>query len=108
MMTDRKILDMLPGRQPQVSFTCDKEDGECGFEFWVAEVESFYCALDTCKSSIDIGYDKNTTSYKCDHIKCKCIPGRFLCGEDGSVGRHSFLFSVYHEYAYSSILLLCF
>lgn len=77
---------MLPNRPPQVSFSCDKEAGECGFEFWVAQVESFYCALDTCESSIEVGYDKNITSYKCDTIKCKCIPGRFLCGEDGSVG----------------------
>lgn len=83
---DRKILDMLPDRPPQVSFSCDNSDGTCGFEFWVAQVESFYCALDNCTSTTKIEFNKNTTSHKCEHIKCKCVPGRFLCGEDGSVG----------------------
>lgn len=90
-VTNRKILDMLPNRAPQVSFSCDRQDATCGFEFWVAEVESFYCTLDTCKSSLEVGYDTNSTSYKCQNIQCKCVPGRFLCGEDGSVDIGDFL-----------------
>lgn len=84
---DRKILDMLPGRPPQVTFSCDHDAATCDFQFWTAQVESFYCALDTCKSTRRIGYDYNTTLYSCDNIKCSCVPGRFICGEDGSVGK---------------------
>ena len=84
--TDRKILDMLPGRPPQVTFSCDKTEATCDFQFWTAQVESFYCALDTCKTEVVPGYDFNTTSYNCEKIKCSCVPGRFICGEDGSVG----------------------
>ena len=54
-------------------------------------MESFYCALDTCSWSAENDYDRNTTSYKCDHIKCKCIPGRMLCGEEGSIDIGDFL-----------------
>lgn len=31
-VTNRKILDILDGRRPQVTFTCDAEDATCGFE----------------------------------------------------------------------------
>ncbi|KAI5990869.1 hypothetical protein F5J12DRAFT_862567 [Pisolithus orientalis] len=70
-ITNRKILDMLPGRPPQVTFSCDNATSTCSFQFWTAQQESFYCALDACT--------------------CKCIPGRFLCGEDGSVDISDFL-----------------
>ena len=83
---DRKIVDMLPGRPPQVTFSCDKLSHKCDFQFWTAQVESFYCALDQCSSENKPGYNANTTIYACDLIKCRCIPGRFICGEDGSVG----------------------
>ncbi|KAF9507579.1 hypothetical protein BS47DRAFT_1373861 [Hydnum rufescens UP504] len=90
-ITNRKILDMLPGRPPQVTFSCNRADETCGFEFWIGKVESFYCALDTCTTSIDVGYDGNITSYKCDHIKCSCIPGKMLCGEADSIDISEFL-----------------
>lgn len=32
--------------------------------------------------------DSNQTNYKCGKIQCSCIPGRFLCGEDGSVSAY--------------------
>ncbi|KAJ3492742.1 hypothetical protein NMY22_g20309 [Coprinellus aureogranulatus] len=83
--TDRKILDMLPDRPPQVTFSCNKADSTCGFQFWTAQVESFYCGLSSCTSSLQIGYDSNTTTYECEEVKCKCVPGRFICGEAGSV-----------------------
>jgi len=79
---------MLPGRPPQVTFSCDKQDATCDFQFWTAQVESFYCALDTCKTEVITGYDSNVTSYQCKKMKCSCVPGRFICGEDGSVGRY--------------------
>ena len=74
---------MLPGRPPQVTFNCDRIDKTCAFQFWTAQVESFYCALDECTTSSS---NSNTTRYACKKIKCSCVPGRFICGENGSVG----------------------
>ncbi|TFK93640.1 hypothetical protein K466DRAFT_537493 [Polyporus arcularius HHB13444] len=90
-VTNRKILDMLPDRPPQVTFSCDKESDMCHFQFWTAQVESFYCQLSECDSRLDPGVDKNTTVYACEHIECKCVPGRFICGEDGSLDITDFL-----------------
>lgn len=90
-VTNRKILDMLPDRPPQVTFSCDSSDATCSFQFWTAEVESFYCALEECTSSNRPGYNTNTTIYDCNKIKCSCVPGRFICGEDGSLDISDFL-----------------
>ncbi|KAF8339814.1 uncharacterized protein EI90DRAFT_2967001 [Cantharellus anzutake] len=90
-VTNRKILDMLPGRPPQVSFNCEKDGGTCAFQFWIGKVESFYCALDNCTTSAEIGYNQNITNSACDHIKCSCIPGKMLCGEEGSIDISDFL-----------------
>lgn len=88
---DRKILDMLPDRPPQVSFSCDASSATCQFQFWIGGVESFYCALDDCAQSIDVGPEgkNNVTKAVCDTMKCKCVPGKMLCGESGSVGTPS-------------------
>ena len=91
---------MLPGRPPQVTFSCDSHDGTCAFQFWTAQVESFYCALEECSSENVPGYDTNSTVYACEKIKCSCVPGRFICGEDGSVGESIFhrpIFFIYLE-----------
>ena len=88
MHKDRKIIDMLPDRPPQVTFSCDSSDNTCAFQFWTAQVESFYCALDQCITSSSTEYNGNITSYDCKKIKCSCVPGRFICGEDGSVGAY--------------------
>lgn len=88
-VTNRKILDMLPDRPPEVTFSCDKGEGSCSFQFWTAQVESFYCSLSECVSSMEVGTSKNTTKYDCQNIQCKCVPGRFICGEDGSLGASS-------------------
>ncbi|KAL1949551.1 hypothetical protein VTO73DRAFT_8432 [Trametes versicolor] len=90
-VTNRKILDMLPDRPPQVTFSCEKDTESCHFQFWTAQVESFYCELQECSSRIEHGYDKNSTYYDCDKIQCKCVPGRFICGEDGSLDITDFL-----------------
>ena len=58
---------------------------------WVDQVESFYCALDTCSWRAEADYDHNSTTYNCEHVKCKCIPGRMLCGEEGSIDIGDFL-----------------
>ncbi|TDL25520.1 hypothetical protein BD410DRAFT_784517 [Rickenella mellea] len=90
-VTNRKILDQLAGRIPRVTFSCDTMDKTCKFQFWVDQGESFYCGLDTCTTNVKVGYDRNTTEYACDLMKCACIPGRFLCGEDGSIDLTDFL-----------------
>ncbi|QRW17704.1 ABC transporter [Rhizoctonia solani] len=90
-VTNRKILDMLPDRPPQVTFSCNNEDSTCAFQFWIGQVESFYCALDQCENSLKVGYDSNTTTYHCDKIKCQCVTGRMLCGEEGSIDIGDFL-----------------
>lgn len=77
---------MLPDRPPQVTFTCDAPSSTCGFQFWIGKVESFYCGLSNCTSHLDVGYDSNFTEYTCQDMNCACIPGKMLCGEDGSVG----------------------
>ena len=42
------------------------------------------------------GKNTNTTTYACEKIQCKCVPGRFICGEDGSIGeRHIGLLPLY-------------
>lgn len=92
-VTNKKIVDILDGRRPQVTFTCNNDGGNetCAFEFWVEHKESFYCSLDTCTSSTDNSYDQNSTNYRCENVECKCIPDRMLCGENGSVDITDFL-----------------
>ncbi|KAF7289666.1 ABC transporter protein [Mycena chlorophos] len=91
-VTNRKIIDQVGADRPvQVTFSCDKQDAECQFQFWVDQKESFYCALDQCTSRPSNEYATNGTTYDCEHIKCNCIPGRFICGEDGSVNIDDFL-----------------
>ncbi|KAL1975489.1 hypothetical protein VTN31DRAFT_3881 [Thermomyces dupontii] len=90
-VTNRKIVDQLKDRKPQVTFSCEAEYHTCNFQFWVGEVESFYCALDTCQWGMDVTYDRNETHYRCENVKCQCIPGRMLCGEAGSIDIGEFL-----------------
>ncbi|KAK7525409.1 ATP-binding cassette sub-family G member 2 [Phyllosticta citriasiana] len=90
-ITNRKILDQLKEQKPQATFSCNAETEECNFQFWVDQKESFYCALDDCAFSATAEPDKNTTKYRCENIKCRCIPGRMLCGEEGSIDIGDFL-----------------
>ncbi|KAL0081558.1 putative ABC transporter [Phycomyces blakesleeanus] len=84
-VTNRKILDQLKTQIPQVTFSCNKPDETCDFQFWVDQVESFYCHLNTCAFEQEHGYDKNTTKYTCETIDCRCIKDEMLCGKDGSI-----------------------
>ncbi|KAF2868003.1 hypothetical protein BDV95DRAFT_501553 [Massariosphaeria phaeospora] len=90
-ITNRKILDQLKDQKPQATFSCNQEAEECNFQFWVDQRESFYCALDTCSASWTAERDRNITEYQCDNIKCACVPGRMLCGEQGSIDIGDFL-----------------
>ncbi|CCM00070.1 uncharacterized protein FIBRA_02097 [Fibroporia radiculosa] len=87
-VTNRKILDMLPDRPPEVTFSCNREAKTCQFQFWTAQEESFYCGLNNCKSTMDA---MNATRYECENIDCSCVPGRFICGENGSIDLTDFL-----------------
>ena len=88
---NRKIIDQLKDRKPQITFSCNAEDETCNFQFWIGRDESFYCGLDTCKYETKNAYDRNSTKYTCEHIQCACIPDRMLCGEAGSVDIGEFL-----------------
>ncbi|CAH7672122.1 hypothetical protein PPACK8108_LOCUS6909, partial [Phakopsora pachyrhizi] len=72
-VSNRKILDMLPGRLPQVSFMCDIPTSTCQFQFWIGSVESFYCSFKECSRSIQFGYEGqlNITRQDCQRMKCK-------------------------------------
>ncbi|ORZ31938.1 hypothetical protein BCR44DRAFT_62443 [Catenaria anguillulae PL171] len=116
-VTNPKILTLLQGQHPQVSLSCNATGGtppapnsqlafelaqqlqddpnatpaplaRCGFQFWIAGDESFYCDLDQCVGTISTD---NATSYDCRKIRCECMPGRMLCGKDGSVDIRDFL-----------------
>ena len=50
--------------------------------------ESFYCGLEQCTIHGEATYNSNITKYDCEKIRCSCIPGRMLCGEDGSVSKY--------------------
>lgn len=88
-VTNEKILQTLGNKKPQVTFSCDKNERTCNFQFWIDQIESFYCGLDTCSFSYQL--DANTTKYTCENAKCKCIPGTMLCGANGSIDIGEFL-----------------
>ncbi|RKP36699.1 ABC-2 type transporter [Dimargaris cristalligena] len=90
-VTNRKILDMLPGEPPQVTFSCNRDVATCSFQFWIKELESFYCKLSECHFSEDRSYDRNSTYYQCDKVSCDCMADRKLCGEAGSIDITDFL-----------------
>lgn len=88
-VTNEKIIQILDGKKPQISFECDKNKDYCNFQFWIDEIESFYCGLDTCTFDYDL--NKNTSHYTCDNAYCSCIPGTMLCGKSGSIDISEFL-----------------
>ncbi|ORY03173.1 ABC transporter [Basidiobolus meristosporus CBS 931.73] len=90
-VTNKKIIDMLPNQPPQVTFNCNANEKTCGFQFWIDQIESFYCTLDHCKFREDHSYDGNATYYTCPNIRCKCMPGQILCGQEGSIDISEFL-----------------
>ncbi|KAI9848940.1 MAG: hypothetical protein M1838_000320 [Thelocarpon superellum] len=90
-VTNRKILDLLKEDKPQVTFSCNAERADCNFQFWVDQQESFYCALDECSIKNHNDYDRNSTQYDCEHIKCQCVPDRILCGQEDSIDISDFL-----------------
>ncbi|KAK9469899.1 hypothetical protein V1512DRAFT_21213 [Lipomyces arxii] len=90
-VTNRQIIDILDGPLPQVTFSCNRTSEDCNFQFWIGEVESFYCELSSCRFSTEHTPNTNITHYDCDDIECSCIPDRMLCGQDGSIDITDFL-----------------
>lgn len=90
-ITNRKILDQLKKQKPQATFSCNAGRQECNFQFWVDQKESFYCALDACDWKAEATSTQNKTTYRCENIKCKCVPGRMLCGSQNSIDISDFL-----------------
>ncbi|CAH6719767.1 probable ATP-dependent permease [[Candida] jaroonii] len=88
-VTNKKIISILNGKKPQVTFSCNKTAGACDFQFWIDQKESFYCDLNKC--SFDYDLKKNSTNYQCEEVMCKCLPERMLCGEAGSIDISEFL-----------------
>lgn len=88
-VTNEKIVKILDGRKPQVTFSCNKTAAVCDFQFWIDQKESFYCDLSKCDYQYDL--NKNSTHYKCEKAQCSCLPGRMLCGENGSIDISDFL-----------------
>ncbi|KAJ7366474.1 hypothetical protein DFH08DRAFT_168098 [Mycena albidolilacea] len=92
-VTNRLILQEAEGQPVQATFSCDARSETCAFQLWIAEVESFYCALEECvakTASTSEGFVKSTT-YACEQMKCSCVPGRIICGKEGSVDITEFL-----------------
>ena len=88
-VTNKKILEILRGLVPQVSFSCDKKNENCNFQFWIDQIESFYCGLDEC--TFEYNLQRNTSHYTCEKAQCTCIPGTMLCGKNGSIDISDFL-----------------
>jgi ABC-type multidrug transport system ATPase subunit/ABC-type multidrug transport system permease subunit len=88
-VTNQKIVAILNGKKPQATFSCDRANALCDFQFWIDERELFYCDLQQC----DFGYNlrANTTHYACLQVACQCLPGRMLCGESGLIDISEFL-----------------
>ncbi|KAF3933477.1 hypothetical protein ABW19_dt0204080 [Dactylella cylindrospora] len=90
-VTNKKIQDQLGDQIAEVTFSCQKEVETCNFQFWVDKEESFYCALDKCDFDMDFTASSNISHYSCETVKCKCIPGRMMCGKEGSLDISEFL-----------------
>ncbi|KAJ2065542.1 (ABC) transporter [Coemansia sp. S155-1] len=79
---NKDLSRYLPdGVTPKMTFGCNKNSSSCDAQFWVNGKEAFYCDLDNC--NIGTWGAASTASIACQRMKCKCIPGRFLCGNYG-------------------------
>ncbi|KAL5039223.1 hypothetical protein BDV3_002607 [Batrachochytrium dendrobatidis] len=82
-VTNKAIVDTLKGKKPQLTLNCDKESSVCEFQFWAAEVESFYCKMQECSFTQEHTPTLNITTFECPHMQCKCFPERLLCESNG-------------------------
>ncbi|EGF77988.1 hypothetical protein BATDEDRAFT_13539 [Batrachochytrium dendrobatidis JAM81] len=82
-VTNKAIVDTLKGKKPQLTLNCDKESSVCEFQFWAAEVESFYCKMQECSFTQEHTPTLNITTFECPHMQCRCFPERLLCESNG-------------------------
>ncbi|GME71172.1 unnamed protein product [Ambrosiozyma monospora] len=68
-VTNEKIVSMLNGKKAEVTFSCNKTEASCNFQFWIAQQESFFCELNKCDYQYDL--QSNNTHYKCSDVACK-------------------------------------
>lgn len=68
-VTNRKIIDQLDPKIPEVTFSCHREDKTCAFQcitlclgiavdglVWVDQKESFYCSLNDCDFALGLSH----------------------------------------------------
>ncbi|KAJ2460697.1 (ABC) transporter [Coemansia sp. RSA 2424] len=79
---NKDLSRYLPeGITPKMTFGCNKNSSSCDAQFWVNGKEAFYCDLGHC--SIGKWGAASTAAIACQKMTCRCIPGRFLCGNYG-------------------------
>ncbi|KAI8917509.1 hypothetical protein DFJ77DRAFT_456678 [Powellomyces hirtus] len=82
-VTNDAIVKQLEGKKPEITYTCDAPSGNCQFQFWADEKESFFCQLSDCSTSQEYEDKVNRTTIQCGKMKCDCYPGRLLCDPHG-------------------------
>ncbi|KAJ3036219.1 hypothetical protein HDV00_002973 [Rhizophlyctis rosea] len=65
---NKNIVDVLEGKKPEITYSCNATAKTCNFQFWADEKESFFCGLEECN---------------CGKMACRCYPGRLLCEKGG-------------------------
>ncbi|KAI8816711.1 putative ABC transporter [Fimicolochytrium jonesii] len=83
---NKRILDMLNGPKPEITYSCSGPESTCNFQFWVDEKESFYCDMSECNSKQVYVDDKLHTTIECGKMHCSCYPNRLLCGDTDGHG----------------------
>ncbi|KAJ9079548.1 FAD-dependent urate hydroxylase [Entomophthora muscae] len=79
-VTNKNVVSKLKGR-PEVTFSCNRTEAACDFQFWVSGDQSFGCSLSECEYE-DLKHPPSSTEdfgAKCKKITCSCIPERYLC-----------------------------
>jgi hypothetical protein len=53
-ITNKDIIKKIEDggkRKPQISWSCNAATAKCNFQFWVDELESFFCGLEDCAAT---------------------------------------------------------
>ena len=69
---------MEPGLTPIPNVTGFGANGTMFAQLFYNGEEQFYCTADSCAQSQD--ETSGSSSYKCDNLKCTCIPNATFCG----------------------------
>ncbi|KAI9294554.1 putative ABC transporter [Neoconidiobolus thromboides FSU 785] len=90
-VTNEKIVEMLGSKKAMVTKSCNRKKESCNFQFWTDEKESFDCKFEQCQFEVEGEEGQQSRVTGCKKIMCECIPGKFLCGENGSIDISDFL-----------------